>query len=507
MTTISADDAPAVALSPARRQLVLFIVVLSSATYISAAFIATAILPQMQGALSATQDEIAWSVTFHILATAVVTPMTGWLVGSFGRRTVMVWSLGGFTAASLLCGFAQSLEDLILWRVLQGACGAPLLPLGQSLILDVFPRRQHPWAISVFGLSNTAGPIIGPMLAGILSDYYGWRWGFYMVVPVAVLATTGARLLLPPDDESKPASLDWIGFLSLSISIAAMQIILSRGQRLDWFESTEITVATFIGLVAFYIFLAHSLTAAKPFLDLRLLLDRNFSIGLMLVGMFGMVNFTPMVLLPPLLQSYLGYSDRLIGIVIGWRGIGVATGFFLSLMLTRVDPRLTAAVGFGVQCTAGAWLMMINLETDFATFAANTYMQGIAVGLIWAPITTTAFWTLPSRSRPEAASMLHLTRNIASSFFISICVAVVVQSSGANYSRLVEYVSPYSKRMLLPQDAGGWNVDSATGLATISKEIGRQAALIAYTNAFFICTLVSLAAIPLAMLVKRDQPR
>lgn len=507
MTTTTAYDVPVIEMTVARRQLVLFVVVLSSAAYNAATFTATAILPQMQGAMAATQDEISWTVTFNILATAVVTPMTGWLVASFGRRNVMVWSLAGFTAASLLCGLARGLDDLVLWRVLQGAAGAPLLPLGQTLILDVFPRRQHARAIAVFGMANTAGPIIGPMLAGVLSDYYGWRWGFYMIVPVALLATIGTRLILPQDDQRRPVSLDWTGFLSLSVAIAAMQIILARGQRLDWFESTEIIVATFAGVVAFYIFLAHSLTARNPFLNLRILLDRNFALGLLLVGMFGMVNFTPMVLLPPLLQAHLGYTDRLIGIMVGWRGVGVAAGFFLVMIMGRLDPRITMVVGFGVQILSGIWLMAITLDADFATFALNAFLQGTAVGLIWAPIATTAFWTLPAESRAEATSIFHLTRNIASSFFISICVAEVLRATGANYSRLVENVTSYSKQLLIGPVMGGWDVETASGLASLSKEINRQAALIAYTNVFYIYTLISLSAIPLALLVKRAQNR
>jgi DHA2 family multidrug resistance protein len=507
MTTTTGHDVPAIELTAARRQLVLFVVVLSSAAYNAATFTATAILPQMQGAMAATQDEISWTVTFNILATAVVTPMTGWLIASFGRRTVMVWSLAGFTTASLLCGLARGLDDLVLWRVLQGAAGAPLLPLGQTLILDVFPRRQHAWAIAVFGMANTAGPIIGPMLAGVLSDYYGWRWGFYMIVPVAMLATIGTRLILPEEDERHPTSLDWTGFLSLSVAVAAMQIILARGQRLDWFESNEIIVATFVGAIAFYVFIAHSLTARNPFLDLRILLDRNFALGLLLVGMFGMVNFTPMVLLPPLLQAHLGYTDRLIGIMVGWRGVGVAAGFFLVMMMGRLDPRVTMVIGFGVQILSGMWLMAITLDADFGTFAFNAFLQGTAVGLIWAPIATTAFWTLPASSRAEATSIFHLTRNIASSFFISVCVAEVVRATGANYSRLVENVTPYSKQHLLGPAMGVWNVETLSGLASLSKEINRQAALIAYTNVFYIYTLISLSAIPLALLVKRAQVR
>ncbi len=507
MATTTGYDVPAIELTVARRQLVLFVIVLGAASYNAATFTATAILPQMQGAMAATQDEISWTVTFNILATAVVTPMTGWLVASFGRRNVMVCSLAGFTIASLLCGLARGLDDLVLWRVLQGAAGAPLLPLGQTLILDVFPRRQHAWAISVFGMANTAGPIIGPTLAGVLSDYYGWRWGFYMIVPVALLATVGSRLALPSDDDRRPVSLDWTGFLSVSIAIAAMQWVLARGPRLDWFESNEIIVITLIGLVAFYVFVAHSFTARNPFLNLRIVLDRNFALGLLLVGTFGMVNITPMVLLPPLLQTHLGYTDRLIGIIVGWRGVGVLTGCFLVMLMTRFDPRITMVIGFGIQIISGLWLMAITLDADFATFALNTFLQGVAVGLIWTPIATTAFWTLPPASRAEGTSVFHLTRNITSSFFISVCVAEILRSTGANYSRLVENVTPYSKALLMAPATGGWNVDTASGLASLSKEINRQAALIAYTNVFYIYTLVSLAAIPMAMLVRRPQMR
>jgi DHA2 family multidrug resistance protein len=507
MTTTTGYDVPAIELTVARRQLVLFVIVLGAASYNAATFTATAILPQMQGAMAATQDEISWTVTFNILATAVVTPMTGWLVASFGRRNVMVWSLAGFTIASLFCGLAHGLDDLVLWRMLQGAAGAPLLPLGQTLILDVFPRRQHAWAISVFGMANTAGPIIGPTLAGVLSDYYGWRWGFYMIVPVALLATVGSRLALPSDDDRRPVSLDWTGFLSVSIAIAAMQWVLARGPRLDWFESNEIIVVTLIGLIALYVFVAHSFTARNPFLNLRIVLDRNFALGLLLVGTFGMVNITPMVLLPPLLQTHLGYTDRLIGIIVGWRGVGVLTGCFLVMLMTRFDPRITMVIGFGIQIISGLWLMAITLDADFATFALNTFLQGVAVGLIWTPIATTAFWTLPPASRAEGTSVFHLTRNITSSFFISICVAELLRSTGANYSRLVENVTPYSKALLLAPAMGGWNVDTASGLASLSKEINRQAALIAYTNVFYIYTLVSLAAIPMALLVRRPQLR
>lgn len=503
--TANPHDEPIVAMSVARRNLVLAIVVLSSAAYNAATFTATAILPQMQGAMAATQDEISWTVTFNILATAIVTPMTGWLVASFGRRAVMVWSLAGFTLAGLLCGLAHSLEDLVLWRVAQGAAGATLLPLGQTIILDVFPRRQHAMVISIFGMSNTVGPVLGPMLAGYLAEYYSWRWGYHMIVPVGLAATIGARVFLPPDQPGKPVALDWTGFLSLSVTIAAAQLVLARGERLDWFDSREIVLTTLAGALAFYIFLAHSLTTEKPFLNLRLFLDRNFAVGLLLVGLFGMVNFTPMVLIPPLLQTHLGFPDPLVGIIVGARGVGVAAGFFLTMFTGRLDLRVAMIAGFGIQIFSGLWLMSISLDVSMSTLVANAFLQGLAVGLIWAPIATSAFWTLAPEHRPEAVSIFHLTRNIASSFFISICVAEVVRATGANYGRLVENISAYNRVINLPTVMGSWNTESVAGLAALSKEINRQSALIGYVNAFAIYTLVSLAAIPLALLVRRSR--
>ena len=319
MSAAADHETPALELSVSRRIIVLVTVVVASVSYNAATFTATAILPQMQGAMSATQDEISWTMTFNILATAIFTPMSGWLVTRFGRANVQFYSLAGFTVATLMCGLAQTLESLVLWRVMQGASGAPLLPLGQTVLLDVFPRRQHALVISVFGMSSTVGPVIGPTLAGYLAEAYSWRWGYYMIVPVALIATIVSRFALPRGKSSAPVSLDWTGFLSLSAAIGAAQLALSRGQRLDWFESTEIILEVVVAVLALYVFIAHSLTAAKagkmPFLSPRLLADRNYAIGTFLIIIFGMLNFAPMVLMPALLQNQLGYQTKVGAIV------------------------------------------------------------------------------------------------------------------------------------------------------------------------------------------------
>src|SRR5262245_60829513 len=254
----------------ARRVLILVMVVLSSTLYATTLLIASTLLPQMQGTMSATQDEIAWAMTFNILATAVMTPMTGWLSARFGRRETMIWSSFAFTCTTLMCGMADSLEALVFWRVLQGALGAPVVPLSQTILLDAFPKRQQGLVTSIFGMAVVIGPVIGPTVGGMLSELYNWRWAFYMIVPVGLISFLGLRLTLPGDRPTGRIALDWTGFLSLSVAIACVQLVLSRGQRLDWFDSGEILVETFVAILAFWIFIAHSLTARRPFLNLGL---------------------------------------------------------------------------------------------------------------------------------------------------------------------------------------------------------------------------------------------
>jgi DHA2 family multidrug resistance protein len=485
----------------ARRVFVLVTVVVASAAFNAATFSVAAVLPQVQGALSATQDEVAWAVTFYILATAVCMPMTGWLVGRFGRASVQFWSLAGFTFSTMMCGLAQSLEELVLWRLVQGATGAPLQPLGQSVLLDVFPRRQHGLVIAIFGTTNTVGPILGPTAAGYLAEVLSWRWGFFMIVPISLAATVAARFALPEEARNRHLSLDWIGFLSLSVAIAAAQFVLSRGQRLDWFESTEIVLEVAIATLALYVFVVHSATASRPYISPRLLIDRNYVIGIGLIVIFGMLNFTPMVLLPPLMQNQLGFPDGLIGLVVSWRGAGVMTGSFLSIFAQRLDPRVGMVTGFSLQIVSGVWLMHLDLNATVPALCANAWLQGSAVGLIWTPIVTTAFKTLEPTLRAEGIAVMHLMRSIGSSFFISISVTQILRVTSANYSRLSEGVTPYNKTLALPSTMGGWSTESTEGIARIAREINRQAAMLGYMNAFVMYTAASVIAIPLVLML------
>jgi len=500
------DSEAALSLTATRRILIMIAVMLASTLYSTTLLIASTLLPQMQGTLAATADEIAWTMTFNILATAVVTPMTGWLVARFGRRTVMMWSVLGFSLATWLCGAADSLEMLVLWRILQGGLGAPVVPLSNAILLDSFPRRQAGMVTSIFGMAVVIGPVIGPTLGGMLAELYSWRWAFFMLVPIGLVGWVGLRLTLPRDTATGHARLDWVGFLTLAGAISCVQLVLSRGQRLDWFESPEIVVETVLAIVFFFMFVVHSLTAERPFLDPKLLADPNYAVGLVLVTLYGMLNFTPVVLLPSLLQQYAGFPDQVIGEILGARGIGATAGFFLAMFAGRVDPRWGMTFGFTLQVIAGVWLMSLDLNVTMATLALNSMLQGVAVGIFWVPLTIATFPTLDSRLMPEAMSLFHLMRNIGSSFFISVSVAEIVRATGANYSRLTEMISPYNRALSLPWVMGNWTMDTEQGLARLSKELNRQAAMIGYVNAFGFYTAASAVAIAVIMLAKK-RPR
>jgi MFS transporter, DHA2 family, multidrug resistance protein len=502
-TAASLDPGAASGLTATQRFLTLTTVVLASSLYGTALLTTSTILPQMQGAMSATQDEIAWAMTFNILATAIVTPMTGWLVARFGEKRVMVWSIGVFTLATMLCGMAQSLESLVFWRIIQGGTGAPVVPLSQTILLNTFPRRQHQMVLGLFGMAVAVAPVFGPILGGYLAEAYSWRWAFYMLVPVGVAALIGMQLTLRADKLAGKARFDWTGFIALSIALAAIQLVLARGVRLDWFDSTEIIIECLIAAVAFYVFLFHCLTTKEPFLNLKLLTDRNYAIGLVLVTIYGMLNFTPMVLLPPLLQQHVGFSDALVGQVIGARGVGMTIGFMTAGLMSRFDPRVGMAFGFSLQTLAGLWMLTFDLNVTMDILVVNSAIQGFAVGIVWVPMTMVAFDTLAPKDRAEASSVFHLLRNIGSSFFISLSIAEIVRTTGANYSRMSEMITPFNPALTMPNMTGLWSFDTVAGLAKIANEINRQSAMIGYLNAFMMYTATSALAVVLVLMVRR----
>lgn len=495
------DEAPAY--SRLRRALILTTVTTATALYALTLTIVNVALPQIQGAFSVTQDQVAWVVTFNIVATAVGTPLTGWLTGRFGQRRVMLVGMFGFGAATVLCGFADSLVELVVWRVAQGLFGAPLAPLCQAIVLDTTPREQQGGATAIFGMGVVLGPVIGPTVGGYLAEIHSWRWVFFLVVPVAAACWVAIYAFIEDRHARSDIRFDWTGFLALAIAIGCFQLMLDRGQRNDWFESIETIIEASLAAVALYVFVVHSLSARHPFLNPRLLLDRNYTIGLLITVSFGMLNLTLMVLLPPLLQRLQGYPDSIIGLLLGARAVGTLIGFIIMKYGNRLDPRMWLVVGFSLQGLAGLRMTQFTAEVSFYDVALALGFQGLGVGLLWVPITLVTFATIERRILPEGMAIFHLVRNIASSVHISISVTMVVYFTSVNYAGLVEGVSLFNELTRNPSTIGVWSLDSPSSVAALSGEILRQASMIGYLNAFYLYAGTAFIVLPLIALVKR----
>ena len=468
--------------------------------------IANVVLPQMRGALSATQDEISWVITFNLVATAVATPMSGWLANRLGWRPLMLGTLTGFIVMSFLCGIATSLESLILFRVCQGIFGAPIMPIGQAILLASFPRHMHATVMLMWGVGAVFGPVFGPIFGSLIADMYDWRTAFFMIIPPGCVAIVCTWFALPRQTENTASRFDWTGFIALSIAITGLQLLMDRGQRLDWFESTEIVLCATAAAVAFWIFAVHCLTTDNPFLDPRLLLDRNFSVGTLIAFVLGMLSYISLALFPSLLHDLRGYPDSAIGLLLAGRGVGNWFAFLVIVPFSRVSAR--GAVAFGLAAQALSALAMAQLDinlTGFDVFTLNM-VQGFGFGLAFTPLMVLSFSTLPRHHINEGSAVFTLVRNFGSSIFISITVVLLVRSTASNYARLTEQIMPYNKVIQHPGLPEAWDPGTIGGLARLSREILRQASMIGYINGFYLVAAVAAAGLPLVLLL-RGMPR
>jgi MFS transporter, DHA2 family, multidrug resistance protein len=485
-----------------RLWLILLMVQLANMLFGMTITIANVVLPQIRGSMSASQDEISWAITLNLVATAVATPMTGWLAGRVGWRALMFGTVLGFTVSSFLCGIAGSLETLILYRICQGMFGAPIMPLGQAILLATFPRHLQPTAIVLWGVGAVFGPVVGPIVGSLMAEAYDWRAAFFLIVPPGIAALVCIWFALADHTERKTTRFDWIGFLALSLAIVSAQLIFDRGQRLDWFESTEIVALTILGVVGLWIFVVHCLTSPTPFLDPRLLLDRNFAVGTVIAFVMGMLTFTGLVLFPSLLHDLRDYPDSAIGALLAARGLGNWSAFLVIVPLTRIAPRTSLAAGLLIQAVAGYAMGQLDINlTSFDVFWTNVLL-GFGQSIAFTPMTVLAFATLPQRQITEGAAVFTLMRNFGSSLFISISVLLLLRSTSSNYASMTEFVTPFGSTASLSRLPGAWNVETMPGLMRLSGEMTRQAAMIGYVNAFHLMAYAAAAAIPLVFLLR-----
>jgi DHA2 family multidrug resistance protein len=486
----------------ARQWLILLTVQLSSLLFGMTITLANVVLPQIRGALSATHDEIAWVITLNLVATAVATPTTGWLASRLGWRGVMFGGVGGFTLCSFLCGVANSLDTLVLYRIGQGLSGALIMPMGQAIVLATFPRELHATVMVIWGFGSVVGPVVGPVLGSMIAETYSWRAVFFMIVPPGLIAMGFIWFSLSGNTARTRARLDWTGFLALSIAMTGIQLMIDRGQRLDWFDSPEIVAYGLVAGAAFWVFAVHSLTSPTPFVDLGLLRNRNFAIGLMIAFFMGMLAFTSLVLFPTLLHDLRGYPNSTIGELLAARGVGNWFAFLVVVPISRRFPRLTVALGLTAQAFAAWSMAQLNLNlTSFDVFWTNA-LQGFGFGLAFTPMTVLAFATLPASQITDASGVFTLVRNFGSSLFISLSIVLLVRSTAINYSRMLEVINPFNAMLKGPAAPTPWNIGTTSGLMRLTNEIQRQAAMIGYINAFYLLALTAAIAVPLVWLMR-----
>ncbi len=463
--------------------------------------IATIALPHMQGSLSGTQDQMVWVLTSYIVAAAVMTPLSGWLAVRIGRKRVFSYSVMGFTIASALCGAAESLPQMVLFRALQGICGAALIPLSQAILLDINPKERHGRAMGIWGMGVVLGPIVGPLLGGWLTEDYNWRWVFYVNVPFGILAWLGIAAYLPETTQRR-SSFDAFGFASLALGIGALQLMLDRGELKDWFSSLEIRIEAFIAVIALYCFVVHTWAAERPFINRQLFHDRNFVIGNVFIFIFGVVLFATMALLPPLLQGLLGYPVLMAGLVTAPRGLGTWVAMALVGRITsRFDARWIIAFGL-VLCIVSLWQMAgISPQTDQRPIVVAGVTQGFGLGLAWVALSLVSFTTIPATLRDEGAAMFNLVRNIGSSVGISSIQAYVTSGTQSANAVLVQHINPYGMQIHQPDLAA--QLATPAGAAALGGTIWSQASWIAYLDAFRLMTLLTVLVLPLLFFVRR----
>ena len=465
--------------------------------------IANVALPHMQGSVGAGQDQISWVLTSYIVAAAICMPLTGFLCTRLGRKRVFVWSVIGFTAASMLCGAAQDLNQLILFRLLQGVFGASLVPLSQSVLLDSYPPEKHGSAMAMWGVGVMVGPILGPTLGGGLTEYYNWRWVFYINLPFGILAWYGISRYVKETTLDASRRFDLLGFALLSLAIGALQMMLDRGESQNWFNSPEIVVEALLAVGAMYLFVSHILTSKKPYIDPAMFKDRNFSVGLVFIFFVGISLLATMALLPPYLQNLMGYPVVDVGLVMAPRGLGTMAAMMLVGRLgQRVDARKVIFVGCMLMCLSLHMMTQFGPDVIQADIILTGVIQGLGLGLIFVPLTTVAFTTLPGHYRTDASSLFSLLRNIGSSIGISVVVSYLTEHTQANHAHFAGFIQSGNLALQQLTDQGVLSTDTTAGLAQINQEVSRQALNMAYLQDFRLMMWLTVVAVPLLFFIK-----
>ena len=492
--------------SPVQRTAILISTMIASSMSTTNITVVNVVLPQMRGDLSAGIEEISWVLTATMIGMAISMPTAGWVGNRFGSRQSLLALTLAFTLSTAMLGPANSLEEVVLWRFCQGIFGGLLPSLSMVVVLSSFPQRQHSMALAFWAGGIMVGPIVGPVLGGYLSELHNWRLAFLFMVPWGIVSYLMLFAILPSTPKQANLRFDWFGFVALSVALVSAQLVLDRGNRLDWFESDEIIVWAILCGLAFYLFLAQSVTIRQPFIDLRIFVDRNFAIGSVFMFVNGALTFAPLMLLPTLLGDLRDVPAETIGVLLTPRSVGFIIGtYVLGRLIKIMDARLMLALGYAVQAWAFWYMSTFNLSVGTTQVYVAGTILGLGEGIMFTPLVTITFSSLAPEIRGYGVAVFHSIRFFASGVGISAAVALLARSMQTNRAELNEFLTPFNEVMRFPENAGLWSLSDLDGLATLEGELVRQATMISYINDFWILMIGTLLIIPLALLL--DRPR
>jgi len=466
--------------------------------------IANVALPHIQGSMSAAQDQISWVLTSYIVASAITMPLTGWLAGRFGIKFIFLASVIGFTIASALCGAAESLPQLVIFRLLQGIFGAGLVPLGQATLLTIYPQERHGQAMAIFSTGAMMGPILGPTMGGWITDNMNWRWCFYINLPVGVLCTLGILIFIRQTRTVRREAFDVFGFGTLSIAIGALQLMLDRGQIKDWFHSTEIWVEAIIAGLSFYMFVVHTATAGeRSFVSRDLLKSGNFIAGSLLMFAVGWILSGTLALMPSMMQDLMNYPVFTSGWMMAPRGFGTMLAMvFVGRMINRIDGRIFIVIGF-LLTAASLWQMTgYSLYMGSGPILFAGIAQGFGLGLTFVPLNILALSDLPRHILTQGTALRSLMRMLGGSIGIAILESQLTQNTQIVHSQLVEGLRPDNPLLHTHLLAPNFSLTAPSGVAALNAEVTRQAAMIGYIDDFKLMMLVILLSLPLVLLIR-----
>lgn len=459
-------------------------------------------LREMQGSLSATQDQMAWVLTSYLIALAVMTPLWGAISSIFGRKPLLLLSIVGFITFSMLAGTSDTLREILIYRFCQGAFGAALIPLSQSSLLSIYRREDFSIAMGWWGVGIMFGPVFGPTLGGYLTEYFNWRWVFYLNLPLGLLAFAMIALLVPRQRNTPRRTFNYIGFFMLAVTVASVQFVLDRGERLDWFSSPAIIVLILVAAGAFWVFMVNSLTSRTPFVDPAIFRDRNYVFGIVLRILFGVFLFSSLVLVPPFLQNQGGYSMIDSGVVMAWRGAGAMfAAMFTGHLLKFIDPR--KVILFGMVLSAYSMWEFSNFtqDIDLTSVVVINFVQGIALSCFIIPVNTVAFSSMAPEHRDVGTAFYSLLNNIGRSLGIALFASYLARNTQANHEILRAQITPFNdavRHVGLPEV---WNLDTLAGLQAVNVMVTAQAELIAYIIDFRLLAAIVVISMPAVFLL------